>query len=507
MGETEQLWVQIKDKEDVRQKLSLLRKKLRDSKGQKAFLAQIAGEENTLLELLGHEDAKTRKNAALLLGVLGKQEFLEPVYNAYVMESQLFVKSAYLTAMRNFDCGNYMEHLKLRLNELSAMEMTTDDQKHLTDEMRELSALVVKAEGTVTHTFREADPRYDIVLLTNRNLQQLTLDQLEELLPQTKVGMQVFKTRIFNAGIMAAVENLGWTERIRTYQELLFTVKGLKTCPKDPNAAADAFAASELSAFLKRNHDGEPPFYFRVELRSRMDAAGKSVFVKKFAARLEKSSGRFFINTTSDYELELRLIENKEGGLNVLVRLFTCKDQRFSYRKESVASGIRPVNAAAAVQLAKAYLQPNASVLDPFCGAGTMLIERNKAVRSRVSYGIDIQADAVAKAKINTEAANQTIHYINRDFFDFKHEHLFDEIITDMPFVIGRTTEEDILQLYRRFFQKAGELMKEDGTMVLYSHNRDFVRQLASANGWKAVEECEMSMKEETFVFVLKKVI
>ena len=38
---------------------------------------------------------------------------------------------------------------------------------------------------------------------------------------------------------MARVENLNWLEEIRTYQELLFAVKGLPSCPMDAEKAAE----------------------------------------------------------------------------------------------------------------------------------------------------------------------------------------------------------------------------------------------------------------------------
>jgi tRNA G10 N-methylase Trm11 len=97
-------------------------------------------------------------------------------------------------------------------------------------------------------------------------------------------------------------------------------------------------------------------------------------------------------------------------------------------------------------------MKEGAQVLDPFCGAGTMLIERHKAVRAYTSYGVDIQEDAVRKARKNTEAAGMAAHYINRDFFQFRHDYLFDEVITDMPFQMGHVTEEEIYGLYLRFF-------------------------------------------------------
>ena len=85
-----------------------------------------------------------------------------------------------------------------------------------------------------------------------------------------------------------------------------------------------------------------------------------------------------------------RQTKNKDGRFNVMVKLFTMEDRRFDYRKEVVASSIRPVNAALLVQLAKDYMIEDARVLDPFCGVGTMLIERQKKIVADTSYRLHI---------------------------------------------------------------------------------------------------------------------
>lgn len=272
----------------------------------------------------------------------------------------------------------------------------------------------------------------------------------------------------------------------------------------DPLTVAEAIVNSDLLDFLGRGHKGNPPFYFRVELKSKRQLDAKSVFVKKVSSHLEKLSGRKLINTTSDYEIEIRLIENKEGNCNLLIKLFTLKDERFAYRKEVTPTSIKPVNAALTVALAKEYLKEGAQVLDPFCGVGTMLIERHKAVAANTTYGIDKLSEAIEKAKVNTDAAHQIIHYINRDFFTFEHEYLFDEIITNMPFQIGRTTEDEVYDLYKEFFAAVSKYLAKEALLVLYSHNRDYVAQLSRDNHFRILKEYEISKKEGTYVLILR---
>lgn len=108
--------------------------------------------------------------------------------------------------------------------------------------------------------------------------------------------------------------------------------------------------ASQLAApvleQLKSLHSGGGAFYFRTELKSPLAPEKKTAWVKMFSAALEKASGRELVNSTSDYEVELRLIEGKNGSFVPLMKLFTLKDTRFSYRKESYAAAMAPVQAA-----------------------------------------------------------------------------------------------------------------------------------------------------------------
>ena len=246
------------------------------------------------------------------------------------------------------------------------------------------------------------------------------------------------------------------------------------------------------------------PFYFRMELKSSLDMEKKSRFAKRFAAELERLSCRQLINSTSDYEIELRLIENKDGMLNALLKLYTIEDERFSYFGEHVAASIKPVNAAIIVELAKEYMAPDAQVLDPFCGVGTMLIERQKVVKANTSYGLDINKAAIDAAVNNTKAAGQIIHYVNRDFFTFEHEYLFDEIFTDMPFSVNEPGNTEVEKIYGKFFVKAGKLLKKSGRIIMFSRNPEYAVRYAKNAKYRLLKRFTMSEKNDSEVLVFE---
>ena len=483
----------IKNGIEVRQNLSKLRQEIKEYSEKTALLYHIGINYQVFEDLLADEDPKVRKNTALLIGDLGIQDLLETLYEAYEKEDKLFVKSSYLVAMKGLDYRDYIPQLKERLEQLGKEELTEENKKHIAEESRVITDLIITMEGIKGHKFVGFEETNDLVLLTNRNHINVTMDAL-----------QSAKMKSFSAGVMVRTTDLNDVLEVRTFQELLFIVPQMNVCPNDPVEAADVIVNAGFTEYLAKRHTGKAPFYFRIEIKSKMELDRKSNFAKRMAAEIERKSKRELINSTSKYEVELRLIENKEGAFNVLVKLYTLKDNRFIYRKEVEPTSIRPVNAALTVELVKDYLKEDAQILDPFCGVGTMLIERHKLVKANTTYGIDILESAIEKAKGNTEAARQIIHYINKDFFEFTHEYKFDEIITDMPMAIGRKTESEIYEIYERFFAKARTVLAPDSVMILYSHNRDFVRKLANSYNVRIEKEFEISMKEGTYVFVLK---
>ena len=204
------------------------------------------------------------------------------------------------------------------------------------------------------------------------------------------------------------------------------------------------------------------------------------------------------INSISDYEIEIRIVESKKGGYLPFLRLYTMEDERFVYRKESIAASIAPVNAALIMQIAGDYLKENAQVLDPFCGVGTMLIERKYFRSADPLYGVDIYSEGIQKARDNTAVTRMPIHYIARDFFTFEHDYLFDELITDMP----ASADE---AFYRTFFKKAETLLKRGAVLVLYNRQGTLLEEMCRRqNNLTILKTAVLNERQNSKVVVAK---
>ena len=483
----EAVYEAIEKQEDVRKNLSLFRQCLKEEKAPERVKPEV------FFPLLRAEDPKVRKNAALALGDMQIQEALRPLYDAYKNEEKNFVKGSYLAAMGKLDVSGCIEELKQLYQELGACTPAEEDKKHISAQLKELDKILARYGEQKKHIFTGYNEKNCVILTTGKEFYEVTARQVERA-----------KVKPHPLGVLAVTQDLKPLLAIRTYRELLFPLPCDKEITAEAKEAGEILAASGLLSFLEKNHDAPAPFFFRLEVRGTMSYEEKNTFVKKTAAVIEEKTGRKLINSTTDYEVEVRLIKTRSGRFFPCVKLFTIPMKRFAYRKNSIAASMHPSQAALIMQLVKPYLKEDAQILDPFCGVGTMLIERDRLVPAREMYGIDIFGEAIVKARENTQTAGTRVWYINRDFFDFTHDYKFDEIITDMP-PRGKKTKEEQDAFYGHFFKKAGEHLGRDAVVILYSNEIGFVKKQLRLNPeFHLRQEYCMRKKDGYYVFVIE---
>lgn len=493
-------WIEkLKVHTDLRQNLILLKEHIKRIKEEgnhewDTLLFHISKDMNLFANFLCEEDPKVRKNTAQIIGILKLEEGLAWIMAAYHKESQRFVKPAYLNAIKELNYRDVLEELQEIFAKTEIEQPEENDKKHWLEELRLLSALINRIEGREQRIFCGENIQSECVLLTNRNHKLVTISNLSQI-PHREAP----------AGVMVKTKNIKEVMKTRTFEEILFLIDRVRSCPNHPAKAAEVLLQGGLLEYLDERHTGTGAYYFRLEVKCK-DPEMKKAMIKKLSVELEEQSARRFVNSTSDYDFELRLIENTSGNFYVMLKLFTFIDSRFQYRRHSIAASIRPVNAALTMALAKKYLKKDAVVLDPFCGVGTMLIERDKLLPVRQMYGVDLFGEAIEKARINTEFANLNAEYfyIKRDFFEYYQEVRPDEIITDMPFGSGKRNTEELKDLYLRFFQKAELLLKHNGIMVLYTHDRELVRMFGNKRPFHIEEQFEISKVEGTYVYIIR---
>lgn len=507
MNQANLLAENIRRNEHIRENLSMLRQTLKGKEkreDKKEELRVCLRPENLLLweQCLSAEDPKARKNAALLLGDLAelsetmrgpgdkdarskdagggeiswRKEAVRALWEAYWREETLFVRPAYLKALKGFPAGElsgYSGELRRRLAEIDGTETgaaerepsgQAENAKHLRQEKRTLEELLERMSpedvGNISPISEKAMEGVHRLLLTAEGAVAEKL--AERVMPLAK------QVRVTPLGVMAITERLPRVLELPLYQEAWFVARLRKGMRADREHLAEAVASSELPAILERFYPQERQFTFHLRLLGAEKERRRGDFLRKLAGGIEAASGGRLRNRRGACHAQVILREKQDHSFGLFVKITGMEDGRFSYLKYRQPTSMSPVAAASMAALCEPYLKRDAQIIDPFCGVGTLLIERNRLVPAGHMYGTDIYGEAVLQGRENAALAGAQIYFVNRDFFDFTSDYLFDEIIGEFPrFAPGeRAKAEDF---YRKFFSAWSEILKQDGRMILLS--------------------------------------
>jgi hypothetical protein len=260
-------------------------------------------------------------------------------------------------------------------------------------------------------------------------------------------------------------------------------------------------AESKMKVMLDQLLVGGAPYRFRIQWKGLPEEHKPAS--KEIGFAIEEASKGVFQNVPSDYDVELQFQIRKDGTLAPFFRLPMMEMQRFAYRKEALSTSTAPLTAASMVALSKKYMKKDAQIIDPFCGVGTLLIERHRALHAREIYGLDTFGDAIRAARVNTEAAGMHANYINRDYFDFKHDYLFDEVITEFPDLYSKEPKERE-DFYQAFFRKTKEITTDSAVLILLSNEEKLLKKLMRLSSDYTLEQT-IAFRKRSKIFIIRR--
>lgn len=484
---------------DIRANLIELKNRCKEESAVKELFA-LQPDWRLLCSFLSDEDAKVRKNAALLLGETDAPNAADALMNAYRTEKTRFVKPAYLQALSMVSVEDYLDELQEYYDQLLAITPEADEVKHVNEMKQALAKLLGKNDMLEHHIFRADGAKHDLILTADKAYREVLLEQVKACCDS---GDQMV---VHPLGVKVRTAQIAkLTKQVRMYREALFALGMKERLSGDAATMAEKLLATNLLKLLETLHTTGAPFYFRIECKSGMTLEEKSTFAKRFAAAIEKESAGKLRNSTGNYEVELRLVQTADGSFFPCVKLQTMMDHRFDYRKVQTSASMHPSTAASIVALLAPYLSEEANVLDAMCGVGTLLIERCKAMNCMGRYGVDIYGEAIAGANENAKAANIACNFITKDFLAFTTKHEMQEVFADMP-RRGKKSKEELDELYQGFFHKASEVMAHHGYLFIYCDEEGFVKKnLRLHTELSLKKEFEIAKKSGMNLYVIEK--
>jgi tRNA (guanine6-N2)-methyltransferase len=166
------------------------------------------------------------------------------------------------------------------------------------------------------------------------------------------------------------------------------------------------------------------------------------------------------------------------------LRLSDATMRHRPYQLAHVPASLRPTVAAAMGWLS--VPTPVDYVLDPLCGAGTILIERGSLLDSTELLGGDILPESVRAARRNTHAAGVNV---SLQVWDARALPLdaasVTRIITNLPFGRQIGTPEANEQLYPALLEEFGRVLTADGVLVALTSQDRLFQQVLVEHGWR----------------------
>ena len=412
---------------------------------------------NNADKLMGIADDKARKTAYKLIGLCAPDCCADKLMQALKNEKTRFVRPSIILAL-----GNTQTPEKY----LAGYVVESGEPKHMEEEREALKKALAKSFG-----------QHDIINPRLPEWSAVTYIKLGALIAELDHYSLPSRSSALKGALEVRTADL---DKLRCYQEALYEIGKMgefELASKTLDSLGCAGARYRIEAGSLR------PEHRRDAIRN-----------------VSEGLSRFgYQDNPSAYAFEIRLIGR---------RMFVIfpKDTRFAYRKESIPASINPVTAASVLRLCLPYMKENARVLDPFCGSGTMLIERALIKKTEALVGIDISAAAIKAACENRMASGRKFALIHGDALYFG-TGIYDEVISNMPFGIRVSGHRLNERLYADFSKRLSELLDHGGYAFLYTLEKRLLR-----DSLKALTEFKI-IREEVFdsgglspsLFIIKK--
>src|SRR5262245_27751350 len=167
------------------------------------------------------------------------------------------------------------------------------------------------------------------------------------------------------------------------------------------------------------------------------------------------------------------------------------------YKAEHQPASLRPTIAAAMVRLAGAG--PGEVVLDPMCGAGTILAEQIELSKARKAGRVEVWGGDRDMNRLRAAASN--LHRVGPAMlvhWDATRLPLptasVDRVVSNPPFGKQLSTPEEIGPLYRATMKEADRVLRPGGRAVMLVSDPDALRDAVRPHRWQPTRQLRVEV-------------
>ena len=211
----------------------------------------------------------------------------------------------------------------------------------------------------------------------------------------------------------------------------------------------------------------------------------RRVDMQEVAVKAVKLKFRDWKLVEDDADVEIWIQQSGRRAF-VSIRLSEIAMRQRDYKIVSLPASLRPTIARA--MALQSRMNDDDVVLDPMCGAGTILIERALAGRCRMLLGGDISQEAVEAARANFGRRHKPweLAVWNAASLPLPAASV-DKVITNPPWGRQIGSKADNVPLYAGFLRESVRVLRAGGIVVLITSEWDLLRTVLARTPGLAV--------------------
>jgi 23S rRNA G2445 N2-methylase RlmL len=220
------------------------------------------------------------------------------------------------------------------------------------------------------------------------------------------------------------------------------------------------------------------------------------------ASGVEAGHGWSYQSRDIDADLNIRVFMEHRTAY-VGLRLSRTPLHERPYKLENIVGSLKPTVAAAMVRLGT--FAPGATIVDPLCGAGTILLEAAAVGLQAVGGDQDVAALDAARRNRDTASFQMAIEQWDARALPFG-DATVDGVVSNLPWGRQIAVEDELAQAYAAYLQEMGRVVRPGGRLVLLTSLLTVLRAAAMDAGLQIESETEISLSGQTpAIFVLVK--
>ena len=233
-------------------------------------------------------------------------------------------------------------------------------------------------------------------------------------------------------------------------------------------------------------------------------AGSDSPEVRSLAKYIQDTYG---MEENDDADMKIHIVkpdEIWEIGIQITPRPLSLRD----YKLKNMSGAMDPTIADAVNSFCN--LDSVHSYLNVFSGSATLLIEAAQCYPNLEKLmGFDNNKKHLSLSIKNIKKAGliKRVQVKEADIFDKPNFGTFDAIVSDLPFGMSISKNEDLDKLYTTFIQYCEDLLNNNGRLVIYTSEYELVEPILHKSQFKIVQSLQLKFITNVDAYLRPKII